>query len=136
MVHALREIHNLLKPDGALIDIRPNGTLNKFIRPYGDGEFFIGYMHETNDYIEYHQAADAVKEVVSAGLFEIEKESEFEFRNYADSFTELKNYLHESWSNSVIKDDVAAEAKRLDDKYGVGKVFLREEIYIGFLRPI
>ena len=47
MVHALQEIRKLLKPKGALIDIRPNGELVQFIRPLEEGERFIGYMHET-----------------------------------------------------------------------------------------
>ena len=132
MVHALQEIRNLLKSDGALIDIRPNGELNKFIRPYrdGEGEHFIGYMHEADDYIEYRQAEAAVQEVVAAGLFRIEKAGEFEFRIHADSFAELKTHLDENWSDSIITEEVIAEAKRLDTKYGVGKVFLREQVRI------
>ena len=92
MVHALREIRNLLKPNGALIDIRPNGELNEFIRPHRSREHFIGYMRETDDYIEYRQAEAAVQEVVAAGLFHIQKKGEFEFRIHADSFAETGLY--------------------------------------------
>ena len=135
MVHALQEIRNLLKSDGALIDIRPNGELNKFIRPYqdGEGEHFIGYMHEADDYIEYRQAEAAVQEVVAAGLFQVEQAGEFEFRIHADSFAELRAYLNETWSDAIITEEVIVEAKRLDNEYGVGKVFLREQVYIFLL---
>ena len=136
MVHALREIRNLLKPDGALIDIRPNGELNEFIRPLGDDEHLIGYLHETDDYIEYMQAEAAVREVVSAELFKIEKAGEFTFNVYADSFDELKTFLDEYWSDSLIREDVIAEAKRLDNEYGVGKVLLRGQTRIVLLKPI
>ena len=135
MVHALQEIHHLLKPNGYLIDIRPNGELNEFIRPRQDGagEHFIGYMHESDDYIEYRQAEAAVQEVVAAGLFQIVKAGEFEFRIHTDSFAELRTYLNETWSDAIITEEVIAEAKRLDNEYGVGKVFLRERVRIFLL---
>ncbi|MBC8335075.1 MAG: hypothetical protein ISR59_00525 [Anaerolineales bacterium] len=136
MVHALREIRNLLKPDGALIDIRPDGELNEFIRPLGEDEHLIGYLHETDDYIEYRQAEAAVREVVAAGLFRIEKAGKFTFNVYADSFDELKIFLDENWSDSLIKGDVIAEAQRLDDAHGVGKVILREQPRIALLKPV
>lgn len=144
MVHALQQIHNLLKPfdkaqgkaDGLLIDIRPNGELVKFIRPLEGGEHFIGYLQETDDYIEYRQAAAAVQEVVAAGLFKIEKAGAFTFQVHADSFAELKTFLDENWSDSLITEDVSTEAERLDGEFGVGKVILREQVHIGLLQPI
>lgn len=144
MVHALQQIHDLLKPfdeaqgnaDGLLIDIRPNGELVQFIRPLDDGEHFIGYLQETDDYIEYRQAAAAVQKVVAAGLFEIEKAREFTFQVHADSFAELKRFLDENWSDSLITEAVIAEAERLDGAFGIGKVILREQVHIGLLKPI
>ena len=144
MVHALQQIHDLLKPfdeaqgktDGRLIDIRPNGELVEFICPLEDGEHFIGYLQETDDYIEYRQAAAAVQEVVAAGLFRIKKVREFTFQTHADSFTELKTFLDETWSDALITEEVTAEAERLDGEFGVGKVILRERVHIGVLKPI
>ena len=136
MVHALSEIHNLLKSNGFLIDIRPNGELVEFIRPHGSGEMFIGHLQETDDYIEYRQAAEAVQKVIADGLFQTQKAGEFTFQVHADSFAELKVFLDESWSDSLITEEVIAEAKRLDELYGMGKVLLREKVHIGLLRPI
>ncbi len=136
MVHALKEIRELLKPNGLLIDIRPNGELVEFIRPLEDGEHFIGYLQETDDYIEYRQAATAVQEVVAAGVFRIKKTREFTFQTHADSFTELKTFLDENWSDALITEDVIAEAERLDGAFGAGKVILREQVHIGLLKPI
>jgi hypothetical protein len=136
MVHALREIHKLLKPSSFLIDIRPNGELVEFIRPHGEEEFFIGHMHETDDYIEYFQAEAAMQKVLAEGLFKIEKAGEFTFQVHADSFLELKNFLDENWSDSLITEEVIAEAKRLDDAHEVGKVILRERVYIKLLLPV
>ena len=136
MVHALREIYDLLKPNGFLIDIRPNGELVEFVRPHQGGELFIGHLYETDDYIEYRQAEAAVQEVITDGLFQTQKTGEFIFQVHADSFAELKTYLDENWSDSLITEEVIAEAKRLDDLYGVEKVLLREKVHVGLLKPI
>ena len=92
MVHALEQIHSVLKPfdeaqdrpGGHLIDIHPNGELVEFILPLDEGEKFIGHMRETDDYIEYRQADEAVNTVVSNGLFQVERTGKFEFRTYAE----------------------------------------------------
>ena len=136
MVHALQQIQALLKRTGYLIDIRPNGELIEFIRPSGEEERFIGYMYETDDYIEYRQAQAAVQQVLASGLFLSEKVGQFEFRTYADSFAELKTFIDETWSDSLIMEDVIADANRLDDDMGVGAVLLHEQVHIGLLKPV
>ena len=144
MVHALEQIHDLLKPfdqahdelGGYLIDIHPNGELNEFILPLVGQEHFIGYMQETDDYIEYRQADEAIETAVSMGLFQIVKTGKFEFRTYADSLDELKAFLEETWSDAVVTDDVIANARKLEKEYGEHRIFLREQTRIGLLKPI
>ena len=134
MVHALELIHDLLKPGGQLIDIHPNGEMVEFILPLEDGEQFIGYMQETDDYIEYHQANDALEAMVTEGLFQIVKSGEFEFFTHANSFDELRTFLDENWSDSIVTDDVIASARMFEKKHGKRKVFLREQVKIGLLK--
>ena len=134
MVHALEQIHDLLKPDGHLIDIHPNGEPVEFILPLEDGQQFIGYMQETDDYIEYHQSNEAIETVVDHGLFQVEKAGEFEFFTHADSFDELKTFLDENWSDAVITDEVIANARKLEREHGKRKVFAREQVRIGLLK--
>ena len=134
MVHALEQIHDLLVPGGYLIDIHPNGELVEFILPLEKGEQFIGYMQETDDYIEYHQANDALEEVIAAGLFQGVESAQFEFLTHADSFGELKTFLDENWSDAVVTDDVMANAKRLEEEHGKCKTLLREQVRIGLLK--
>ena len=136
MVHALEQIHNLLEREGYLIDIHPNGELVEFILPLEDGEQFIGYMQETDDYIEYRQADDALEAMVTEGLFQIVKSGEFEFFTHAISFDELKTFLDENWSDSIVTDDVIASARMLEKKHGKRKVFLREQVKIGLLKRV
>ncbi|MBG7609978.1 MAG: hypothetical protein IZT55_03840 [Anaerolineae bacterium] len=135
MVHALEKIHSLLNRTGYLIDIRPDGELIKFIRPLDNREHFIGYLHETDDYIEYRQADSAVQQVLETGLFQAEKVGQFEFRTYAGCFAELKTFVDETWNDSLITEDVVNAAQLLDDQVGEGPVYLDERVHIGLLKP-
>jgi hypothetical protein len=136
MVHALEQIHDLLKPDGYLIDIHPNGEPVEFILPLEGEEQFIGYMKETDDYIEYRQADEALEMVIAAGLFQVVETGEFEFLDHADSFEELKTFLDENWSDAVIPDEVIVSARRLEKTHGKRKVLARERVKIGLLKSI
>ena len=136
MVHALEQIHELLKPGGNLIDIHPDGEPIEFILPLDGREQLIGYMQETDDYIEYRQADEAIQMAISKGLFEVVKTGEFEFRTHADSFDELKAFLDENWSDAVITDEVIANARRLEKEHGKQMLFLREQTRIGLLRVL
>jgi hypothetical protein len=141
MVHALEQIRALLKPfdqtqGGYLIDIHPKSKLNEFILPLEGGEHFIGHMQETDDYIEYRQADEAIETAVSKGLFQVLKTGEFEFRTYADSIDELKAFIEASWSDAVVTYDVIANARKLEKEYGNRRVFLRERSKIGLLKKI
>lgn len=134
MVHALEQIHDLIKPGGHLIDIHPTGELVKFIRPLNGHEHFMGYLQETDDYIEYRQADEALETAVSKGSFQVGATEEFEFHTYANSFEELKAFLEENWSDAVIPNDVIAEAHKLDKEHGKHMVFLREQARVTVLK--
>jgi hypothetical protein len=133
MVHALEQIHALLVPGGALIDIHPNGERVEFLCPLESGEHLIGYLQESDDYIEYRQSDEAIDSVVLKGFFRVEHMGEFEFRTYADSFEELKDFLDENWSDAVIGEEVIERAKELEAVHGIGKTVLSERARIRLL---
>ncbi len=134
MVHALEQIHDLLEPGGHLINFQPNGELNEFYAVLDEDEMFIGYLLESDDYIEYFQALDALETVKGSGLFQSEKVGEFEFFAYADSFNEMKAYLEENWSDAVFTDEVITSAQNLEDEYGIYKTILKERGKLSILR--
>ena len=136
MVHALEQIYDLLKPEGHLIDIHPTGELVKFIRPLNGQEHFMGNLQETDNYIEYRQADEALETAVSKGLFQVLETKEFNFHTYADSFENLKAFLEESWSDAVIPDDIITEAHKLDKEHGKHTVFLREQTRLTMLKAV
>ena len=112
MVHALEKIQRLLKPGGFLIDIHPTTEpasiavrLNQRIMP-------AGWISESDDYVEYGWADDALARVLESGLFALEQRGTFEFVWHADSLADLRAYLKEEWRDAVI-DDVTA--MRIED---------------------
>ena len=134
MVHALEQIHELLKPSGHLIDIHPNGELVEFHYVLDDDEHFLGYMQETDDYIEYRQADEALETAINISLFHLDVAGEFEFRTYADSFDEMKTFLDENWSDAVIPNEVAANVMAIEEENGEFKTILREQVVIGLFK--
>ena len=136
MVHALELIHALLIPGGALIDIHPNGEPVEFVYPLESGERLIGYLQESDDYIEYRQADEALEVCVARGLFSVVETGEVEFRTYADAFDELKDFLDENWSDAVISEQVVASALQLEERSDAREVFLREIARIALLRAL
>ena len=136
MVHALEQVHSLLKSGGFLIDIHPNGEPVEFIYPFEGREHLIGYMQESDDYIEYHQADEALDVAVSNGLFQVEKSEEFTFNTHAKKFDELKTFLDENWSDAVVSEEVIANAKKLEWEYGQRAVHLREKVRMTVFKAI
>jgi len=136
MVHALEQIHSLLKPGGHLIDIHPNGELVEFIYPFEGREHQLGYLQETDNYIEYFQADKALETAVLKSLFKVEKTGEFTFHTHANTFENLETFLKENWSDALITEDVIANAKKFEYDYGRRAVFLREKVRMSVLKSI
>jgi len=136
MVHALEQIHGLLEPDGYLIDIRPNGEKSEFIYRLEAGDQFVGYYEETDDYIEYRQAAEAIQAVVAEGSFKIIKTDEFEFFDHADTFDEVYTFVTESWNDALVPEEVIARARELETEYNLREALLREHVHIGLLQKV
>jgi hypothetical protein len=136
MVHALETVHGLLRPDGRLIDIHPNGEPPAFIVRSGEQDEIAGWLAETDDFIEYGQAEAALAQVVRERLFSVEKQSTFIFNTYAETFAELSAYLEANWSDAVILPDTAAHAEALlNTARGKTRALLRETVRISHLRP-
>jgi hypothetical protein len=135
MVHALEKIHRLLEPDGRLIDIHPTGDPPPIAIRIGQQTAIVGRMKETDDFVEYAQASDALAQVVRRGLFALEREGTFEFVTYADSASEWREYLAKEWKDAILDSVVAAKVEELlsvpePDR----ELILREQVRIARLR--
>ena len=95
MVHALEEIHGLLKPDGCLIEIHPIPE-TPLIQVYHGSTVLRSGLYPGYDYEEdLWQAENALKQIVQRGLFLIERSTEFDFQTHGSSITELQDFWAE-----------------------------------------
>lgn len=115
MVHALREIHRTLKPNGTLIDLRPvedNWTVEI---PSSSGLQIAGRLSDMPIGIADDTAAfAAMKEVEARGWFVREREEEFAFFYYWDTPSEMKEWIEDEWDTfEKIEEDVYRKAQSL-----------------------
>jgi hypothetical protein len=136
MVHALEKIRELLQPDGRLIDIHPSGEPPPIEVRIGQQATVVGWMRETDDFIEYAQASAALSEAVQRGWFDVERKGTFEFATHADSISDLREYLAKEWKDAILEEIVGAKAEELlSASERVGEVLVREHVCIARLRP-
>jgi hypothetical protein len=135
MVHALEIIRDLLKADGHLIDIHPSGTPPPIEVHVGGEIQLAGFLEETNDFVEYFQADDALADVTGRGLFELEREGLFTFMLHAPTIMALADHLEAEWSDAVLLEDTIERAAALMGEPGKDKeIVLRESVKIARFR--
>ena len=96
MVHALEEIHRILKPNGALIDIHPvSEPLPIEIHQAGKADL-VGLLSVRQWCFEFEQADIALDEITQRGMFTVERKALFDLPTYYASAAELGTGLKES----------------------------------------
>jgi hypothetical protein len=96
MVHALEQIHRLLKPNGALIDIHPVSKPSSIeINQAGKVEL-VGQLSVRQWCYEFEQADIALAEIVQRGRFIEERHALFDLPTHYASAAELDTDLKES----------------------------------------
>jgi len=110
MVHALEEIHRLLKPAGALIDIHPMSE-SSTIEIHQNGKIDLaGYLSVRQWCIDFQQADNALTEVAQRGLFVVEHKAVFDSLTYYTSVEEMRTSLKESIDKFARDSQLAGEA--------------------------
>jgi SAM-dependent methyltransferase len=93
MVHALEQIHRLLKPAGILIEIHPAVDGPPFVEVRSNEELFFSEEDPAFDYEEdLRRAEAAVESVLERRLFALEDRRKFELRTYAASVKEMRDH--------------------------------------------
>ncbi len=137
MVHALEQVHFLLKPDGILIDIHPQAEPPPIDVRLGEETQTVGWVREVDDYCEYVAADEALATAVSRNLYAWQKQDIFAFTTYADTILDLRDHLAETWTDAIIDNDVIRRSLDLMRTPEPEKeVILREVIKIARLRPV
>jgi hypothetical protein len=93
MVHALEEIHRLLRPNGTLIEIHPALEAPSVI-VRSDGTTPFVERDPAFDYeMDLRQAEVAVATVADCGLFVLEDDRHFDLMTHAASVSELRDHF-------------------------------------------
>src|SRR5512143_2200923 len=96
MVHALEEIHRLLKPSGVLIDMHPVVEPLPIEVHHGGTIDLAGYVSVRQWCIDYQQADNALAEIVQRGAFTVERQGVFDSFTYYESVAEMLTELEEA----------------------------------------
>ena len=148
MVHALEEIHRLLKSTGILIDIHPVAEPSP-IEIYQGGKIEpVGDLSIRQWCTDYQHADEALTEIQQRGLFMVEREGMFNSLTYYDSVAEMRT----DWKEAIDKfardsqsidesvphaEAMAARAEELMQAAGSGaELIVRERVHISRLKPI
>jgi hypothetical protein len=131
MVHALETVHSLIKPGGLLLDIHP-GVEKAWVEVRVNGkDYFLDVVEETDDYIEYKQANDALAQAGEKGLFSTEETGKFLFVIHAGSMEEMRGFLTDNWKDAILDESLDGKATEYSSKAADSyEVLIREEILI------
>ncbi len=112
-VPALEQAHRLVGPGGSVVDIHPvPGTAT--VEVYRSGEVVFADSASASDGEGEVQADAALAQVVARGLFAAERRAEFDFRVYASSPRELRDFLAEADAHSSPSDGEMRDAYQTD----------------------
>ena len=113
MVHALEKIQQLLKPNGILLDIHPTNEPAALAVRLREQIIPAGWINESDDYVEYEWADEALQRLVDNRHFTLERLGTFDFIWHADSMSDLRAYLAAEWKDAIIDDVTAMRIEEL-----------------------
>jgi len=103
MVHALRKLHRLLKPDGLLLDLRPAAKHRRIGLGEGKRWTFVARMRE--DLTDDRAANRALKRAASLGLFRHETYREFDLDRVMDTLDDFREWMSDFPSGKLAPED-------------------------------
>jgi hypothetical protein len=116
MVHALETVHHFLVPGGVLIDIHPAGESPLVFLRTEAGSTLIGWLQESDCFVEYRQADRAIAQAVNTGLFRIAGHREFIFETHAPDIYSLADFLKTTWLDAMLEERIIERAAHLQQK--------------------
>lgn len=112
MVHALEEIHRVLRPAGTVIDLRP-AVPNRQVEVELDGvRLFVGEVDSSATAPERIAADKAVQLTVERGLFRREHVEQFDYFMLLDGIEDFERYA-ENLRRSIVPDEVMSRVRDL-----------------------
>ncbi len=147
MVHALEEIHRLVKPTGVLIDIHPVAESSPVEIHQGGKMDLVGNLSVRQWCTDYQQADNALVEIVQRGLFAVEREWVFDSLTHYASTAEMRTSLKEAIdkfardAESVDEEKPLVEAlvaqaeELMQTEVSGAELIVRERTHISRLKP-
>lgn len=138
MVHALKQIHGLLKEEnGRLLDIHPIGEPAPIYIRLAKERHLTGWIQEGSDYEKYHQANEALQEAVRRGWYRLAERELITFATYAPDLETLRDHLRRNWQDAWIEDLVAMQIEnRLRHLAREKEIMVEEQIWLSRFQPI
>ncbi len=137
MVHALKEAHRVIKPNGLLIDLRPAPAHRRV--GLGEGRHWreVGPLHEVLD--DDYAADAAVAELIREGYFHPERRLRFQVDRVMDGMQEIRDWLgdfdqrRDLPTHAPLLDRVEQQRERLAKP---AKITVRGPMKLGVLRKL
>lgn len=127
MVHALRQIHHSLSPDGVLLDVHPQ-PVNSRIEVWQDGRVHdLGEIDQQEDHREIEDARVQLELLVKDGLFSPETSEFFELHEHHDSVASWRARWADEEYRLVAPPEMFESAERLLS-LGGGELVIREQV--------
>jgi len=133
MVHALHEIHRVLKPEGILIDMRPLADQWRVevvsLREVKRTGRVVDLPEQTNGDIASNEAMDDVEK---RGWFKREQDDLFPFIYSWDTPSEMEEFINDDWQDFITLDEETVRATRSAWAIGDGdsRVRIRMNVWI------
>jgi hypothetical protein len=113
MVHALKQTHKILQPNGYLINIHDLPTPQVIEVHKHEAINKVGWLLDREDMDSTRSALNALAQVVTDGDFLLEDEQDFAYNIYADDLPELQEWLAKWWSSAILSDRIIRQLKEL-----------------------
>jgi hypothetical protein len=134
MVHALREAHRVLKPNGLLLDLRPGLKHRRVGLSRTGGWRLVGTMRE--NFSDDRAANAAVARILREGLFERERQMKLDLKRYLETLNDLEKWLDE-YSKLGRHDWLVKRVQRaLLNESGETKIVVRGPLEISVMRKV
>jgi hypothetical protein len=111
MVHALKQTHRILRPNGFLINIHDLPAPQVIEVHKHDAINKVGWLLDREDMDSTRSALNALAQVVTDGDFLLEDERDFAYNIYADGLPELQEWLAKWWSSAILSDRIIRQLK-------------------------
>ena len=112
MVHALSEVHRVLKPGATLIDLRPDTSNRRVELELAEARLYIGEIDSAITFADHVVADDTLRSAVAAGRFQFEHRASFEDVTDLDTLADLREFAA-TLRRSVMPASMIPQIERL-----------------------